>query len=219
MRMVWITMAAVLTAMVYAAASLALPQLLLFPHYEMVGQTPVYSAHPLPPAIRTIVGKADDRVRASDLFTADVRRRPIFLTDGGPRWRLLSLGAGDGFALTRPLGEAIVVNRSSIDTDRVFNGAPVGGERSLSGVIAHERTHVLIRQRFGPFADRIIPTWKVEGYCDHIAGGGSLTDAEADRLRGANPASRALFYYDARRRVGAVLAQNQGSSAALFARS
>lgn len=216
MRIFWIGAGIVVAAAAYAVASLCVPQLLLFPHRAMIGQTPVYSSRPLPHSIRTIVGEADARVRTSDLFTPNVLRRPLFLTDGGPRWRLLSLGATGAFALTRPLGNAIVVNRSRTDIDRVFNGAPVGGERSLSGVLAHERTHMLIRSRFGLFADRTLPTWKVEGYCDHVAGGGSLTDVQAETLRAMNPQPRALFYYDARKQVEQALTENSGSAEALF---
>lgn len=217
MRAFWMATVCVLVAAVYALASLGLPQLLLFPHRVMVGQTPVYSTRPLPPSIQTIIGEADARVRTSDLFMPEVRRRPVFLTEGGPRWTLLSLGAGDGFALTRPLGNAIVVNRSRVDINRVFNHAPVSGERSLSGVIAHERTHMLIRHRFGLFADRTLPNWMIEGYCDHVAGGGSVTDVQAETLRAMNPQPPALFYYDARKRVEALLNENGGSAEVLFA--
>lgn len=216
MRAFWIAGTGTAAAAAYALASLLLPQLLLFPHRVMVGQTPVYSTRPLSPSIRAIIVEADARVRTSDLFRPDVERTAAFLTDGGPRWRLLSLGAGGAFALTRPLGSGIVVNRSRVDLDGVFNGATIGGRRSLSGVIAHERTHALIRSRYGLFADRTLPNWKVEGYCDHVAGGGSLTDAEAAALRLRAPGSRALIYYDARKQVEMALAENGGSADALF---
>jgi hypothetical protein len=216
MRIVWLATGGVVAAVGYALASLGAPQLLMFPHQTLIGQTPVYSSRPLSLEIRKIVAAADARVRTSDLFTPDVQRRPIFLTDGGPRWWLLSIGASGSFALTRPFGEAVVINRSRSDVDRAYNGAALGGERSLSGVIAHERTHILIRRRFGMFADRTLPNWKVEGYCDHVAGGGTLSDAQASTLRGLASPPRALFYYDARKRVERRLAENGGSAEALF---
>lgn len=203
-------------AVVWLAASMFCPQLLAFPYRTMVGETPVYSSTPLSPGVADVIARADERVRASPLFRPGILRRPIFLTDGGLRWRILSLGSGGAFGVTRPLAEHVVVNRSSIADDRVWNGSAVAGSRSLSGVIAHERTHMLIRARFGLIADRLYPVWVREGYCDHVAGGGTLTDAEAARLRAEGSAAPALFYYDSRKRVERELAASGGSVEALF---
>lgn len=216
-RTLWSAVALLAAAAVlYPAASVFFPRLLAFPYRSMAGETPIYSSTPIPPSIREVVVRADARVRASSMYMPGILRRPIFLTDGGIRWRLLSLGGGGGFGVTRPLAGHIVINRSSIANDRVWNGASVAGSRSLSGVIAHERTHMLIRARFGLLADSQYPVWVREGYCDHVAGGGTLSDAEAVRLRAAGGGSRALFYYDSRKRVEQTLRDNGGSVDALF---
>ena len=60
------------------------------------------------------------------------------------------------------------------------------------------------------------PTWKREGYCDVVAGGSSLPDAEARDLLREGKATAALDYYLARKRVVAVLRANGGSVDALF---
>ena len=46
--------------------------------------------------------------------------------------------------------------------------------RSLSGVIAHEITHLLIRKKFGYWRNLTMPTWKKEGYAEYVAGGSTL---------------------------------------------
>lgn len=207
----------VVAAVLYLSASLFLPRLLFFPYRAMVGETPIYSATPIPPEMDGIVAGADARVRESAIFDPGVLKRPIFLTDGGPRWRILSFGAGTSFGLTRSLGRSIVINRSSVAGDRVWNGSIAATSRALTGVIAHERTHLLIRARFGPLADGQYPVWVREGYCDHVAGGGTLSDAEAARLRIAGSRSPALYYYDSRKRVEQTLRDNGGSVDALFA--
>ena len=204
------------TASLYPVASVFFPRMLAFPYRVMVGETPVYSSIPVSPRIREVLGRADARVRQSPMFTPEILRRPIFLTDGGLRWRILSLGAGGAFGVTRPLAGHVVINRSSIANDRVWNGAATPASRSLSGVIAHERTHILIRARFGLTADSRYPVWVTEGYCDHVAGGGTLSDAEAARLRAGGGKSSALFYYDSRKRVEQTLRDNGGSVEALF---
>lgn len=206
----------VIAAVLYLSASLFFPRLLFFPYRAMAGETAVYSATPITPRIREIVARADARNRASPLFTSRILGRPVFLTDGGVRWRILSLGAGGAFAVTRPLGASVVINRSSLADDRVWNGSIVAGSRELAGVIAHERTHVLIRERFGLTADSRYPAWVREGYCDYVAGGGTLSGAEAARLRAEGSRVPALFYYDSRKRVEQTLRDNGGSVDALF---
>lgn len=203
-------------AVLYPAGSAFFPRMLAFPYRTMVGETPVYSSTPISPGVREVMDRADARVRESPLFTPEILRRPIFLTDGGIRWRILSLGSGGAFGVTRPLADHVAVNRSSAAEDRVWNGAGVAGSRTLSGVIAHERTHMLIRAHFGLTADSQYPVWVREGYCDHVAGGGTLSDAEAARLRAEGSAAPALFYYDSRKRVEQTLRDNGGSVDALF---
>jgi hypothetical protein len=193
-----------------------MPQWLLFPHHRIVEGVSVYSDAPIPDEAAGVAERSGALLQASALFKRGEAFGPIFLTDGGWRWRLLSVGAGGSFALTRPSTESIVVNRSDFRSDKVWNGSSIAGERSLSGVIAHERTHTLIRRRFGALADRAYPTWVREGYCDFVAGSSTLSDRQAAEARAANPRLPALIYYDARQRVTAVLASNGGSVQALF---
>lgn len=217
-RRLWIAAALlVLAAGLYLSASLFFPRMLFFPYRAVVGETPIHSSTPIPPEMEEVVARADARVRESAIFDPAVLRQPIFLTDGGPRWRILSFGAGTSFGLTRSFGGSKVINRSSAAGDRVWNSADGTASRSLSGVIAHERTHLLIRARFGALADGRYPVWVREGYCDYVAGGGTLTDADAARLRAAGSRAPALFYYDSRKRVEHALQENGGSVEALFA--
>lgn len=205
------------TVAVYLAVSVFfMPQLLLFPYHRVVGGVSLYSEAPLTDEAAGVVRRSEARLRASALFTRDETFKPIFLTDGGWRWKALSLGAGGAFGLTRPSTEAVVVNRSDFRSDRVWNGSSVAGERSLSGVIAHERTHTLIRRRFGVLADRAYPAWVREGYCDFVAGSSTLSDQQAAALRADNARLPALIYYDARQRVAVALASNGGSVRGLF---
>lgn len=112
--------------------------------------------------------------------------------------------------------ENVVVNRSDFRSDTVFDGTDMANPRSLSGVIAHEQTHTLIRRRYGLLADRIYPFWVREGYCDHVARSSTLSDAQARDLRSRGIETSALAYYDARRRVEDALRSNGGSVEDLF---
>ena len=188
----------------------AAPQLLAWPYSAEIGHTLVYSETPIPPQMRAVLARSDALVARSPLAAPGLERR-LFLTDGGWRWELLALTSSGAFALRRPGRDAIVVNASDVAADRVENGAPVGGVRSLSGVIAHETTHLLVARRLGEWRAFLLPAWKSEGYADYVARESSLGDADYARLR-ANGARRdAMFYYEARRRVAAALANNGGN--------
>jgi hypothetical protein len=193
----------------------AAPQLLAWPYSAEIGHVRIYSERPIPPAIRGVLARSDALLGRSPLAEPGLERR-LFLTDGGWRWDVLALTSYGAFALRRPLRDAIVVNASDVAADRVENGAPVGGVRSLSGVIAHETTHLLVARHIGEWNAFMLPGWKSEGYADYVANESSLADADYARLR-ANGASRpAMFYYEARRRVADSLRRNGGDVDALL---
>jgi hypothetical protein len=192
------------------------PRVLAFPHAGQFGSTAVLAEQPIEPArMRVVLDRADALVSASPLARPGLSRT-IVLTDGGWRWRLLSLTSSGAFAIRRPLGHTLVFNRNDVAADAVFNREPVGNRRTLSGTIAHETTHILVAEHFGEWRAPFFPTWKTEGYRDFVARESSLFPSDAAKLRARDPGARALIYFDARRRVAATLAANRGSVDALF---
>ena len=191
------------------------PQLLAFPYKQRIGTVTVYAERAIDPRIGSELARAEGLLRASPLYTGPLDRS-LFLTDGGWRWRLLAIQSPGAFAFRRPFSSAIVFNRSDIGADRVTNGRAVGNTRTLSGVIAHETTHIMIANHLGEVRSAMLPTWQQEGYADHVARESSLTDADASSLRKTDPGASSLVYYDARRRVDATLRANGGSVDTLF---
>jgi hypothetical protein len=206
--------AILLVAALLGTATVA-PQLLAWPYSAEIGRTLVYSEQPIPPQMRAVLARSDALVARSPLAEPGLERR-LFLTDGGWRWDLLALTSPGAFALRRPFRDAIVVNASDVAADRVENGAPVGGVRSLSGTIAHETTHLLVARRIGEWNALMLPSWKSEGYADYVARESSLGDGDYARLRANGARREAMFYYEARRRVAAALSRNGGNVAALL---
>ncbi len=205
--------AALIAFVVLLAGAYFVPSALAFPYRTQIGEVTVYSVEKPSPALAGILADAERRVAASDI-AAPLGPRAIYLTDGGWRWWLLTLPtSGGAFALTRPMASNIVVNRSAMGSNDVWNGAPVAGHRTLAGTIAHETTHLLIYHRYGMMAAWTIPSWKAEGYCDHVAQESSLSPEDAARLRAEGKMPPALTYFDARRRVEARLAQGTGVDA------
>lgn len=188
-----------------AGAALYAPQALAFEHSRAVGDVIVYGVAPLPDDLDAVLGTALSRLPASTL-NADLPPVRVFLTEGGPRWHLLSFPAGGAFAVTRPGGRHVIVNRT--EGGVVRNGRAVGGTRSLNEVLTHEFVHLLIDRAFGVLGARTLDRRRVEGFADAVAGGSSLTDAEADAMLARGERHPALPYALARREAEAVLAED-----------
>lgn len=201
--------------LIFIAGAFYAPLLLAFPYKAKIGRTTVWSVTPISSKIGNVLARSDALLAQSPLFDPPPPTS-VYLTGGGWRWTILSVGASDSFALTRPLGGAIIVNSSAIDLDRVSRGRGLGTVRSLSGVIAHETTHNLIRRRYGMVQAIQLPQWLAEGYPDYVARESSLSDAQVAALRAANKDHPALPYFQGRRRVAATLAKSGGSVDDLF---
>jgi hypothetical protein len=199
---------AVLTAL-YAPAALA------FPHYQRFGPTSVYSTEPILAVMAQRIARADTLLAASPLHEPGLERT-IVLTDGGWRWKLMSVGYWNVIALRRPFSSTLIFNRSDVAADRISNGAAIGGVRTLSGTIAHETAHVLTAKMLGEWRFARLPQWKREGYADYVAQETSVGRDDEARIRARNPKASVLAYYEGRRRVAARLAQNGGSLEELF---
>lgn len=196
---------------VYLLASLFIltrftPAALAFPHSAQIGTSKVYSEQPIDTAqFGYLLQQSEAHIRASDIYASGTGKN-IYLTQDSWRWRLLALQNDDAFAVSFPAGEAIVINHADVAHDRISNGARLAGQRSLSGVLAHERTHSLIRARYGLLADARYPAWLREGYADVIAQESSLSDEQASQLVASGRTIPALSYFLGRRRVERELA-------------
>lgn len=189
------------------------PQLLAFPYHAESSIGPVRSERPIDRrALDRVAARTRTLLAQSPIASPD-EQRPIFLTDGGWRWRWLALAHAGSFAITRPASRAVVVNASRPAADCVTKTAC---PRTLSGVLAHEFVHGIIRRRYGPVKAMLAPQWLVEGYADHVAQESRLTAADVARLEARGETHPALPYYHGRRRVEKLLAANGGDVDALF---
>ena len=213
-RPVWGRIAAF--SAVVVSLPIAAPQLLAFPYSAQIAGHRVRSVEPISSTTVAAVAEADRKVARSGLGGARPSDQPIYLTGGGWRWRWLSAPDGGAMALTRAVNEAIVVNRLDETGQFVRNGRKLGGQRRLDGVIAHEMTHGSIRAHFGLMADLRYAQRLREGYCDYVAGGGSLSDAEAEALLRSGTSHPALPYWEGRKQVESTLARPGQSVDSLF---
>ncbi len=175
---------------------LCFPQV-LFGHQVSSGNLTVYSREPLDQNINTVLDRVQQRLAASPINSADVKPR-IFLTNSFGLYSALSVyirdnSFGKGFAALNT--DNVFINKSDAASDLVFRNAPAPNQRSLSGVIAHEITHLLVRKRYGYWRNLTMPTWKKEGYAEYIAGGSTLDYETGVRMWKANPRNGTGYQY------------------------
>jgi hypothetical protein len=165
--------------------TLCFPQY-LFAHEVAYKSFKVYSREPLDQRITRVLDDAEARLSKSTLYDRETSPR-VFLTNSHGMYAFLSNKAYKSFANSVPLINNILINKSDIGDDLVFLNRPEHDRRSLSGVIAHEVTHLLIRRRIGTLHASLLPAWKNEGYCEYIAGDSTITYEEGVRLWREDP--------------------------------
>ena len=175
---------------------LCYPQI-LFAHEVSYKNFTVYSREPLDKDVYAMLYKVEMQLSVSPLNSSDVKPK-IFLTNSQRLYSLLSLyfGAnsfGKGYAAL-PTSN-VFINETNIAQDLVFRKAPANNQRSLSGVVSHEITHLLIRKKFGYVKNITMPTWKKEGYAEYVAGGSTLDYETGVRLWKANPQDGTGYQY------------------------
>lgn len=172
---------------------LSFPQA-LFAHSIEHGEFRIYSREPLGPEIAQILDAAEAKLKTSPIYDSDVRR-DIYLTNGFGMYAFLSHKAYNSFANSVPFVDNVFINKTDVPADRVLLNRAFSNHRSLSGVIAHETAHLFIRKRYGAISATLMPTWKVEGYCEYIAGDSTITLDEGIRRWRENQSDDTNYRY------------------------
>jgi len=175
---------------------LSFPQV-LFAHEISYRNIAVYSRQPLGKEIYAVLDRAEARLAASAIQDEGVRPR-VFLTGGFNSYAWWGLAVGrSSFGKSYPLLPTgnIFINKSDPARDAVLRRATAHRERSLSGVIAHETTHLLIRRKFGYWRNLTFPVWKKEGYAEYVAGGSTLPYETGVRMWKAHPSDGTGYQY------------------------
>lgn len=174
--------------------TIAFPQY-LFANHISHGKFTVYSRQKPDENIDKVLDLAEARLVNSPLYDETVARR-IFLTDSHVFYTFLSNKAFRSFANSVPMIDNILVNRSDVAADKVFVDRPIRNSRSLSGVLAHEVTHLFIRKKLGTARVMfLVPTWKNEGYCEYIAGDTTISFEDGVKLWQEDPNDDAKYAY------------------------
>lgn len=207
-------------ALTFAISALAIrfyPPILLWPHTKKIGPFQVYSDLPVDRRVELIlVSSLQYRARSS--IASPLHSQAVFLTDGGWRWKILSLQHSGAFAISTPFSENIITNKTDIGTNSVSTGRNVGGFRPLDRVLAHEMTHGTLRSHFGFFNILRKPDWLVEGYCDYIADNSSLTEQDVRKLKAQGVFHPAIPYLEGRVKIEKLISDEKMTVDQLFSK-
>jgi len=169
----------------------------LFAHQISYKNFTVYSRQPLDQNIYAMLDKVEARLATSEINNTNVRPK-IFLTNSRKLYSALTLYLGaNSFGKGLPVlpTNNIFINEADVSRDLVFRKAPAFNSRSLSEVVAHEVTHLLVREKFGYMKNLTMPAWKKEGYAEYVSGGTTLDCATGVSLWKANPQNDRGYQY------------------------
>jgi hypothetical protein len=175
---------------------LCFPQV-LFAHQVTYKNFTVYSREPLDQNVYTMLDKVEARLATSEINNTQVRPK-IFLTNSQRLYSALSLYiGGNSFAKAMPVlpTNNIFINEADMAKDHVFRKALSYNTRSLSEIVAHEVTHLLVREKFGYLKNITMPAWKKEGYAEYVGGGTTLDHVGGARMWKANPQNDRGYQY------------------------
>lgn len=147
--------------------------------------------------MNAVLERVQHKLAASPINSAEMKPK-IFLTSSFGFYSVMSLYIGDkslgkGYAALNT--NNVFINKCDTAHDLVFRNAPANHQRSLSGVIAHEITHLLIRKRYGYWRNLTMPTWKKEGYAEYIAGGSTFDYETGVRMWKTNSRNGTGYQY------------------------
>lgn len=175
---------------------LCYPQV-LFAHQVTYKNFTVYSREPLDQSVYAMLDKVEATLATSEINNTAVKPK-IFLTNSHQFYAALSLYiGGNSFGKGMPVlaNNNVFINKADVANDLVFRKSPEYNSRSLSGVVSHEITHLLVRQKFGYVRNLTMPAWKKEGYAEYVAGGSTVDYATGVRRWKANPGNDTGYQY------------------------
>lgn len=166
----------------------------LFAHEVSHGNFKVYSRQPFDESVYKVLDSAEARLGKSPLYDKSLTEK-IFISDSFSLYAFLNpLGRGSFANTTTGIG--IMINKADVAGNLVFRNAGQDNKRSLSNVIAHEVTHLLIQHKIGLIKSfGSLPRWKAEGYCEYVAVETTIGFEEGVRRWKANPNDDSRYLY------------------------
>ncbi len=145
------------------------PNLTIYHHKVIYKKFRIYSDKKIDDNIFQILDEVEKKLSRSEIYNEKVKYR-MYLSSNIKLYATFVPGQKNAFAAAFPIFKNIFVSQTDIKSNKVYRNAKEDNERSLSSVLAHEATHILIEKKIGIRGNRKLATWKKEGYCEYIGG-------------------------------------------------
>jgi hypothetical protein len=143
-------------------------------------------------AIQRIVADAEVRLRR---YPHPLPERVMVVFSSQARYRTFNPLAWKAYAATNSGGQ-IWFNQVDFRRDRFDFSSSDPTDRTIDGVLAHEVTHVALRQNYGQSILLTVPRWIREGYCETIARETSMPfQSGSAQVRQASTDSSSRYFY------------------------
>ncbi len=144
------------------------PNLTVYHHKVIYKNFRIYSDKEIDDNIYSILDKVEKKLSRSEIYNERVKYR-MFLSSSIKLYAAFVPGQKDAFAAAFPIFRNIFVSQTDVKNNKVYRNTVEDNERSLSSVLAHEATHILIEKKIGIGGNRKLASWKKEGYCEYIS--------------------------------------------------
>ena len=118
--------------------------------------------------LKLVLDKSQNLLNNTELYKAGINQ-DIFFCSSYNEFTFFALMSRKAFGINNPISQNIFLSKSSISENYILSNGEENNKNSLSGVIAHETVHSLLRNELGILKYKLLPSWKNEGYSDFIA--------------------------------------------------
>lgn len=147
---------------------LVFPQ--IFFNHKMEYKSFILYSHSEPDKnIFRIIDSAESLLSHSELYKKQTGKHHLFFCDSFFEYSFFAPTESEAFAFNQIMTNNIFFSKSDISKNSIERNAQENNSRTLSGTIAHEVTHTLIKKDLGFIKYLFLDSWKNEGYADFIA--------------------------------------------------
>lgn len=148
--------------------------LLIFPEiffkHKLEYKSFVLHAHSKPDEnIFHVLDTAESLLSHSELYKKQTGKYHLFFCNNFFEYAFFAPTESHAFASNQLFTNNIFFSKSDISKNSIERNGQENNSRTLSGTIAHEVTHCLIKTDLGFIKYLLLDTWKNEGYADFIA--------------------------------------------------
>ena len=125
--------------------------------------------------LKLVLDKSEKLLKGTELFKIGITQ-DIFICSSYNEFTFFAPISRKAYGINNPISQNIFLTKSSISGNYILRNGDENNKYSLSGVIAHETVHSLLRNELGLLKYKLLPLWKNEGYCDFIANESSFDE-------------------------------------------